>query len=709
LKPAARAAATRAGGKAAPAAARAMGEVPPAGVSLSHPAMLTGALLTAIAIAFGVTFVLYDADLWQHLAVGRAIWRLHGVPSTQLWIWPLYGAPALCPSWLFRALLWPFWAAGEVLGVYVWRWITALAAFGLLWAAARRMGARGFSALFVMALAALSFRHRSQLRPDTLVAVLLALEIWILARWRADGRERRIAVALVLWAWVNAHISWPLGFCVLGAFALDAEWRSRRGLGRPAAALLPYLAAALAGGALGFVNPSGWRVIVEPFEFVFSGRATPLYHNIAELQPLMWGVHWKTGIALLLLGWPAMIVARIARRVDLAELLTCVLFTMLALTSQRFIGLYALIAAPFVARDVAEWLAWRAARPGAGGGSAAEPGAAPGSASRAWRGCALLALATLGVSALEWTRPDVPLGLGIDWREYPVGACDFIAGHGLEGPLFNEYYYGGYILWRFWPDRARLPFMDIHQSGTAEDRALYPFVFRSDDAWRALDARHPFQLLLVDGSLRHVPGNRLPDILDADSTWTLIFRDDQACLYARRGGVNESAAASEGYRLVPGGSARLAALGAACDRDPVLRAEARAELERQAAASRWNSRASSLLANIALIEGRDDDARTLMRHALAVEPTLPSGHERLGMIALGAGDARSALTEFEWEERAGTGSVELGLRVAEARRALGDRAGARAAYRSYLARHPGDARAQAELDALGARDSSRSH
>jgi hypothetical protein len=697
LKRTARAAAARA---AEPNAAP-FGEVP-----LRHPAMLAGLCLTALAIALGVTFRLNDADLWQHLAVGRAIWKLHSVPAVNLWVWPLYGVPALCPSWLFRALLWPFWATGGVTGLYLWRWLTALAAFALLLAAARRMGARGFSALFVLALAALSFRHRSQVRPDTLVAVLLAFELWVLVRWRADGRPRRTAIALVLWAWVNAHVSWPLGFCLLGAFALDAEWRNTRGRGRPAAALLPHLQAGLAGAALGLVNPSGWRALAEPFAFLLSGRATPLYSNIAELQPLMWNVHWKTGIELLIVGWPLLIVARAARRrVGLDEILSCVLFTALALTSQRFAGLYALVAAPFVARDVAEWLAARTAgapgmAPAADAPMAGSTGAAP------WRGLAIFLVATAGVSALEWSRPDVPLGMAIDLRQYPVGACDFIGANALDGPMFNEYYYGGYLLWRFWPERSRLPFMDVHQSGTSEDRALYPFIFRSDAAWRELDARRHFELLLADGSLRHVPGNRLPDILDADSTWTLVFRDDQACLYARRDGVNQPAAASQGYRLVPGGSARLPILGAACERDAALREQARAELERQAASSPWNSRASSLLANIALIEGRAADARALMLHALAVEPALPSGHERLGMIALGAGDARQALAEFERESRAGTGSVDLGLRLADAHRALGDSAAARAAYQSFLARHPGDPRALAGLDSLEAASSS---
>src|SRR5206468_6280991 len=128
-----------------------------------------------ICVLLSVTFRIYDTDFWQHLVVGKAIWQMKRVPTTQLWSWPTYGAPDVNSSWGFRALIWPIWSYTGVWGLFAWRWATTLAAFGLLWAAARRMGARGLSPLFVLVLASLAYRERSQIRPETLVAVLLAL------------------------------------------------------------------------------------------------------------------------------------------------------------------------------------------------------------------------------------------------------------------------------------------------------------------------------------------------------------------------------------------------------------------------------------------------------------------------------------------------------------------------------------------------------
>jgi len=66
----------------------------------------------AISMVISVSYVLFEKDMWQHIAVGRALWSLHAVPTTQIWIWPTYGLPDVTPSWLFRVLLWPVWDHG---------------------------------------------------------------------------------------------------------------------------------------------------------------------------------------------------------------------------------------------------------------------------------------------------------------------------------------------------------------------------------------------------------------------------------------------------------------------------------------------------------------------------------------------------------------------------------------------------------------------
>ena len=161
----------------------------PETIALSNPAMSTALLVAFAGVVASVTYALFETDVWQHLLVGKAIWRLGHVPTTQLWAWASHGDPEVNSAWLFRALIFQVWSLGEVWGLFAWRWATTLVAFSALWATARAMGARGFAALIVLVACALVYRPRSQIRPETLVAVLLALEIKSMITGQSAGPE----------------------------------------------------------------------------------------------------------------------------------------------------------------------------------------------------------------------------------------------------------------------------------------------------------------------------------------------------------------------------------------------------------------------------------------------------------------------------------------------------------------------------------------
>ncbi|MBI1797978.1 MAG: hypothetical protein HYR74_13135 [Candidatus Eisenbacteria bacterium] len=534
---------------------------------LRHPAFVAAALVAAACVAISVSFALYDADQWQNLAFGRAIWRLHDVPRTQLFAWPNYGALLVNPSWGFTALVWPLWQWGGVPGLFVWRWATTLAAFALLWAAARRMGARGFAALPVLVLCALVYRQRSQIRPETLAAVWFALAVWLLESARHGGRDRRWWLVAVMIAWVNTHVSFYLAPLLVGIHRLDA-WRGRR----PDARVLDRVGVAML--AAGFLNPYGWRTLVRPFQFAFAWRNEPIFRVISEIRTVDWSVNWANGLPLLVLAWPLLLAWRWRRAgLDRVELAMMIVFTALGLASGRFIGTYALAAAPYVARDLAAWLeAWRA----------------PALALRSlWARAALTGCLSVGACLYEWRHFEGPIAIAFDMRQTPERACRFMAEHGIRGRGFNHFYVAGTMLWRFWPERDRLPFM----TGSPEDsprelRAGYLAALQSAEGWRALDAQYHFDYALV--SRRYLAGYGLIDLLDEDPGWARVFVDDVAAVYVRRDGPLAPVAAADGYRLLPGGRAHLDALLRRAVADSTVHAVLEVELDRQAREAQSN-------------------------------------------------------------------------------------------------------------------------
>ena len=650
--------------------------VPP--LSLLHPGMLAALLVCAACIVFVLTTRIIDTDLWWHLAVGRAIWTLGHVPATQIWNWPTFGTPDVNSSWGFETQLWPFWKTGGVGGLEVWRWLAGLATFALSLAAARRMGARGLGPLVVVVLGALAYHRRAQLRPETLVLVLLALQVWILESRRRGGPERAFWLVPVAWLWANTHISWHIGVAFPAFHLLDA-W-----LGRDRARARGLLLAMVAAFAISFLNPFGWRALWQPFDFLLTQRDLPLTRIVTELGPLQWRPNLLTGLPLLVAGWPLLLLWRWRRHgLDRVEILACVAFTALALLVQRFVTYYVVAATPFLARDVDSWLASRRA---------------PSWSRPAWSRAALASAACLALAATTLYDPGLRRGRGLDTARLPVRACDFIAAHGVRGRMFNHFYLGGYILHRFWPDRGRLPFMDGRMGGGATLQARYLGALSSSGGWQALRDQRGIDYVVLWRT--QVPGDHLLDTLDADSTFALVFLDDVGVVYVRRRGPLAAVADSFRYRTLKAGESSMASLAAAFPGDSAVRRAARSELERAARESEANLRALSLLANLAMDEHRWEDARRLLAIALEKEPRGTTLHLRLAVVALQAGRPAEALRECEAERALAPREPGLDRVAGVAAMLLGRSTEARRYLRRALAGDPGDAIAAAALREL---------
>src|SRR5262249_19061487 len=140
------------------------------------------------------------------------------------------------------------------------------------------------------------------------------------------------------------------------------------------------------------------------------------------------------------------------------------------------------------------------------------------------------------------------------------------------------------------------------------------------------------------------PGSpQLSNFLDADSTWGLVFVDDEAALWLRRDGSCAALAREQAYRWMPGGPAGIGPLGARDVRDSPVRSAIAAEFDRAIAGSPYNARAHTFAGNLALLEGRWGDARAHFDAALRLQPYEIPLRERQGLARLYGGDPAGAL------------------------------------------------------------------
>jgi hypothetical protein len=553
--------------------------------------------------------------------------------------------------------------------------------FGLALLTARRLGAKGFAAIVLCLVAAVASHSRMLPRPETLAAVLLGAYLWILERRRQGGGDATLALPALALVWANVHISYFLGLFVLGTHAGWATAVARR----PPPAHPGRLWGVLAGCVVtSFVNPFGWRALWEPFAFALRGRSELVYRTIDELQPLSFTDSWMELTPLVILLWPALWLWRASRgRRDPLELVLLVVLFALAWSSRRFVGFFAVAMAPYAARAACEWV---------GGLTRPASGRAPGwaAAGAATALCALAAAPTL-----LWSHRR--LGIGIDPAAEYRGVCDFIERHDVRGRMFNHFHVGGYLLWRLWPDR--LPFTDIHQAGTREDMTAYVLALHRREAWERLAARREFDHVVLD---RTFQAESLAVFLESDPRWSAVFVDDVGLLFLRRGASHDALIERYGYRRLLATPAGWAQVAGRAEQDSSLRRELGAELDRAIAESADHQSLCAMRADLALLDRDYGAARRYLERAHQEPAAIPRYHERLGLAALGEGDAAEALRQFRLQLRRWPGAADLEARIGEAHLAMGDTAAARAQFLRELAKHPGSPLARARLEALGA-------
>ena len=194
--------------------------------------------------------------------------------------------------------------------------------------------------------------------------------------------------------------------------------------------------------------------------------------------------------------------------------------------------------------------------------------------------------------------------------------------------------------------------------------------------------------------------DRLLDVLDADTSWALVFVDDAAAVYVRRRGPHARIAEAFAYRTLGAGNAAFERLNVAGAADSSHRAEMRVELERQARESPASSVAHTFLGFMALFEERRADARRHFDQALIAEPEKRGVRMGLAMMDLDEGRPGEALARLAGERHLGVDTPGLSFQTGRAYLTLGNRGQARRWFRAELARFPDNAEARQALQTL---------
>ncbi len=465
-----------------------------------------------------------SSDVWWHLKTGEHIVTNLQLPAEDPFSYPdpvprgEWESFLLRSYWLFQSVLYLSWRVGGLVGVVVFRVVLLALTFWVVWRRLRRLGVdESISFPLLAAGLVVTAELYTGDRPQMFSFLGAAVLAGMMEDVREGRRPSRLMPPLML-LWSNAHGAFVLGDLMLALFALGTliqcrfAWRAWR----------PTALWAAAGVAASLVNPCGYRAFL--FATSAAGGAAgqeQIYEFITTFAA------FRLGNPAVALVWAAILltVAGLcaARKLWWPDLLLVPLLAYLSVRYLRNAAYFSVAMAPLCGYYLDRGLARLRASPGA----RALPGAA-------------LSLAMVAVLALSSAKL---IGWGAPLRRvvydgFPERAVEFVQRSGLAGRMFNDYEWGGYLLWRLAP--AHKVFIDgrVVRPVHGDYRTIVDAVPVGRRAGGP-DYKTLLERWQVDWVLQpptQTPGNLQPLMLRllGDPEWSPVYLDGSAYVFVRR-------------------------------------------------------------------------------------------------------------------------------------------------------------------------------
>jgi hypothetical protein len=455
-----------------------------------------------------------DPDFWWHLRTGQLIVETRTIPHADPFSFTNQGKTWIAHEWLSEIFIYGIYRIGGY-GLLILTFAAIITATFLL--VYLRSAERPYIAGFALLLGALATAPTWGVRPQMISYLLSALFLFLLDRYTESRKTKYlIPIPILMLLWVNLHAAYALGFAILGIYIagdiyelIKAKIAKTGSTNSPILKNLMILFGILVLSLLAaLANPNGIRLLTYPFETLSSQAMqqniqewfSPDFHQV-EWQPLAW-------LILALIG--AGLLGR--KSISLTKILLTLVFGYATLHSMRHVPLFAIAAVPVLAEEIGSMVRIRQEVRKAG-------------RLLKWVNFFLVACAIL-VAGLRFVSV-VQEQANTEKEKFPAAAVDWIVQHHPSGNIFNTYGWGGYLIWRLYPEyqvyidgRA-----DVYGDSFIND---YLRIEAGEPSWETSLSLDGVRIVLIER------GSLLARDLRQSADWEIAFSDEQSVMFIHK-------------------------------------------------------------------------------------------------------------------------------------------------------------------------------
>ena len=453
-----------------------------------------------------------DPDFWWHLRTGELILQTPQIPSQDPFSYTINGKPWITHEWAAEVLIYLAYRAGSFPLLMILFSLIITTAYILVYLRIPHE-AKPYLGGLILLLGAAGSNPLWGVRPQMITLFFFSLYLFFLDRYAANHRLRDLVpLPLLMIAWVNFHGGYILGVGVIGLTLagnlIDLLWRKLR-LKQPVQELWKqWLTLALffcLTTVAALLNPNGYKILIYPFQTLTDPS---MQQYIQEWQsPDFSQTMWiPFAMILLLFVYTGL---RGGRFSSTAQVLMLLFFCYAGLRDIRNIPLFALVASPPLADQLNSLISIKVET-------------SPPTRLGSWINLLLVVLAVVAVAA-RFVQQSGKQSDEVN-RTYPAQAVDWILANKPGGNLFNPYNWGGYLIWRLYPEYR------VYIDGRAD---VYGSSFLSDyieltvmkPGWEEQFQQQEIQTVLAE------PNSVMANLLRQLPVWQVVFENENSVIF----------------------------------------------------------------------------------------------------------------------------------------------------------------------------------
>ena len=465
-------------------------------------------ILSSVILMGPQTFNL-DGDLGRHITIGRYILNNVSIPTQDIFSHTMNGKPLTPHEWLAQVI---FAGSHQLLSLGGPVLVVALliaGTFSFIYRESSQRSQMPLTSLVLTILAAAASSIHWLARPHVFTFLFLAIWTSLLEQVQKDKKVSSWSFAILMLIWANTHGAFIAGFVVWGAYItgylIDAFLERQFNLEK----IFQWLTI----GGISFIatlfNPGGFHLWQTSVGYV--GNSYLVSHTI-EYQPVDFHIPGAWPFLLMIL-LSVLVLSYKRQQISSAHSLLIAGWLVMGLYSARNVPLFAIIAAPILTETLAGMFAnfrWKVIELNFMAIESSAMGVL-------WPITGILcAILLLNIPTLRAYNT-------YDASIFPVDAVNWLEENPQDGNVFNSFTWGGYLLYRGWPNQ--LVFIDGQTDfyGEALTRE-YESAITVSKSWRGIFEKYQINWVIVETN------SPLAQTLIQDKHWKILYQDETAVI-----------------------------------------------------------------------------------------------------------------------------------------------------------------------------------